>query len=103
MTRCSYGLRDSWNVLARNGSLPCGWLSGRLSGRFGWFRYSTFAETLRALGRIDSAARLRWLFDLLEPCAITGGTNSFGHTLTRFFHLSEDSASSCNRATQLAS
>jgi hypothetical protein len=40
-------------TLGRNGSLPCGWLSGR----FGWFRYSTFAETLGALGSIDFAAR----------------------------------------------
>jgi hypothetical protein len=42
-------------------------------------------ETLLALGRQDFAARLRWLFDLLQPCAITGEANSF-HTLTRFFH-----------------
>jgi hypothetical protein len=48
--------------------------------------YSAFAETLLALGRIDFAARLRWLFDLLKPRAITGGANSFDHTLTRFFH-----------------
>jgi len=71
-----------WNgTLARNGSSRCGWLGG----------YSAFAETLRAFGRIDFAARLRWLFDLLKPCAIAGGANSFGQTLTWFLHLRDDS------------
>jgi hypothetical protein len=61
-----------------------------------------FAETLGALGRIDFAARLRWLFEPSGTLCHHRGTNSFGHTFT-VFHLSEDSASSCNSATQLSS
>ena len=63
-------------------------LSARLLGRrcSGWFLYSAFAETHLTLGRIDFAARLRWLFYLLQSRTITGRANSFGHTLTRFFH-----------------
>jgi hypothetical protein len=83
VTTCHHRLTHSSNVISgRNVSSRCGWLSGRYSGRL---LYSAFAETLLALGRIDFAARLRWLFDPLQPCAITGGANSF-HTLTRFFH-----------------
>jgi hypothetical protein len=48
--------------------------------------YSAFAETHLTLGRIDFEARLRWLFYLLQSRTITGRANSFGHTLTRFFH-----------------
>jgi hypothetical protein len=52
-------LKGLWNAtLARNVGLRCGWRSG----------YSAFAKTLRAFGRIDFAARLRWLFYLLNPC-----------------------------------
>jgi hypothetical protein len=48
--------------------------------------YSAFAEAFLAFRRIDFAARLRWLLDLLQPCAITGGANSFGQNFTLFFH-----------------
>jgi hypothetical protein len=48
--------------------------------------YSAFAKTFWAFGRIDFAARLRWLLDLREPRAITGGANNFGQNFTRFFH-----------------
>jgi hypothetical protein len=50
------------------------------------FLYSAFAKTFLALGRIDFAARLRWLFDLLDPRAITGSANSFSQKFTRLFH-----------------
>jgi hypothetical protein len=52
----------------------------------GWLLYSAFAETFRAFGRIDFAARLRWLRDLREPRAITGGANNFGQNFTWCFH-----------------
>jgi hypothetical protein len=29
---------------------------------------------------------LRWLLDLLQPCAITGGANSFGQNFTLLLH-----------------
>jgi hypothetical protein len=48
--------------------------------------YSTLAKTFLAFGRINFAARFRWLLDLLKPRAITGGANNFGQWLTRFFH-----------------
>jgi hypothetical protein len=48
--------------------------------------YSAFAEASLAFRRIDFAARLRWLFDLLKPCAVTGGANSFGQRFALFFH-----------------
>jgi len=50
-----------------------------------WLPYSAFAKAFLAFRRIDFAARLRWLLDLLQPCAITGGANSFGQNFT-FFH-----------------
>jgi hypothetical protein len=31
-------------------------------------------------------ARLRWLPDRLQPCAITGGANIFGQNFTLFLH-----------------
>jgi hypothetical protein len=45
--------------------------------------------TFFAFGRIDSAARLRWLLDPLQPGAITDGTVSFGQNFTRFFHYDQ--------------
>jgi hypothetical protein len=79
------------------GSRPCRWqmslgklalmaASDRSNSRCGWPLYSAFAETFRAFRRIDFAARLRWLLDLLQPRAIAGGANDFGRRLTRFFH-----------------
>jgi len=59
--------------------------------RDGWrtalqrFVYSPLAETFLAFGRIDFAARFWRLLDLLQPRAITGGANNFGH-FTWFFH-----------------
>ena len=47
---------------------------------------SALAETFLAFGRIDFAARIRWLLDFLKPRPITGGANNFGQTLTRLFH-----------------
>lgn len=66
----------------RDPGLRCGWRGWRLL-------YSAFAETCRAFGRIDFAARLRWLPDLLQPGAITGGADSFGQNFTRFFHYDQ--------------
>jgi hypothetical protein len=48
--------------------------------------YSAFAEAFFAFRRIDFAARLRGLLDLLLPCAVTGVANSFGQDFTRFSH-----------------
>jgi hypothetical protein len=48
--------------------------------------YPALAETFLAGGRIDFAARFRWLLDLLKPRAITGGANNFGKNLTPLFH-----------------
>ena len=63
--------------------------SDRSNSLCGWPLYSAFAQTLRAFGRIDFAARLRWLLDLLNPRAIAGGANNFGRSLTRFFHRND--------------
>jgi hypothetical protein len=51
-----------------------------------WLFYSAFTEAFLAFRRIDFVARLRWLLDLLQPCAITGGANSFGQNFTLFLH-----------------
>jgi hypothetical protein len=51
-----------------------------------WLLYSAFAETFLAFRRIDFVPRLRWLLDLLQSCAITGGANSFGQNFTLFLH-----------------
>jgi hypothetical protein len=48
--------------------------------------YSAFAEAFLAFRRIDFVARLRRLLHLLQPCAITGGANSFGQNSTLFLH-----------------
>lgn len=47
--------------------------------------YSTLAETFLAFGRIDFAARFRWLFDLLETRAIAGSANNSVRTSRGFF------------------
>jgi hypothetical protein len=60
-------------------SLRFGWRNGRLL-------YSPFAETCRAFGRIDFAARLRRLFDLLKSRAIAGGADNLSQRFTRSFH-----------------
>jgi hypothetical protein len=54
--------------------------------RRGGFPYSAFAETFHAFRGIDFATRLRWLFDLLNPCAITGWANNLRQNFKRFFH-----------------
>ena len=66
----------------RDPSLRCGWRGRRLL-------YTAFAETCRAFGRIDFAPQLRWLLDLLQPGAITGGADSFGQNFTRLFHYDQ--------------
>jgi hypothetical protein len=48
--------------------------------------YSALAVTFFAFGRVEFAAGLRWLLDLLKPRAIAGGANNFGYSFTRFFH-----------------
>jgi hypothetical protein len=63
--------------------------SDRSNSLCGWSLYSAFAETFRAFRRIDFAARLRWLLDLLQPRAIAGGANDFGRRLTRLLHRDE--------------
>ena len=60
--------------------------SDRSNSRRGWLLYSALAETFRAFRGINFATRLRWLFDLLKPCAIAGGANNFSQHFTRFFH-----------------
>jgi hypothetical protein len=54
--------------------------------RCGGFLYSAFAETFRAFWGIDSTTRLRWLFDLLKPCATAGGANNLSQNFKRSFH-----------------
>jgi hypothetical protein len=58
----------------------------RPNSGYGWLLYSAFAETFRAFRRIDFAAWLRWLLDLLKPRAIAGGANHLCHNFTRSFH-----------------
>jgi hypothetical protein len=60
--------------------------TGLFDRRRSWLPYSAFAEAFLTFRRIDFAARLRWLFDLLHPRAITSGANSFGQNFTLFFH-----------------
>ena len=60
--------------------------SDRSNLRRAGFLYSAFAETLRAFRGINFATRLRWLFDLLKPCAIAGGANNLSQHFTRSFH-----------------
>ncbi|WJR75530.1 hypothetical protein [Bradyrhizobium sp. NP1] len=102
------------------GFFACRWNS-KPSGsdpQLTWGRllYSAFAETFRALGRIDFAAWLRWLLDLQESRAITGGANNFAQTFARLFHkrsiakarqkvefMREDSGRLQQRATKLPS
>jgi hypothetical protein len=54
--------------------------------RRGRFPYSAFAETFRAFRGIDFTTRLRWLFDLLKPRAVTGWANNLSQNFKRFFH-----------------
>jgi hypothetical protein len=63
-------------------SLRFGWRSGRLP-------YSAFTVTFSAFGRIDSAARLRWLLDPLQPGAVTDMAVGFGQNFMRFFHYDQ--------------
>jgi len=51
--------------------------------------YSALAETYLAFGRIDFAARLRWLLYLLHPHAVAGGANNFVQNITRLFHSNQ--------------
>ena len=60
--------------------------SDRSNSRRVGFLYPAFAETFRAFRGIDFATRLRWLFDLLKPRAIAGGTNNLSQHFSRFFH-----------------
>jgi hypothetical protein len=66
------------------------WKTQKSTGLFNrsrsWLPYSAFAEAFLAFRRIDFVARLRWLLDLLQPCAFTGGANSFGQNFTLFLH-----------------
>jgi hypothetical protein len=48
--------------------------------------YSAFAETILTFRRIDFAARLRWLLDLLKPHPIAGGANHLDHRCMWMFH-----------------
>jgi hypothetical protein len=60
--------------------------SDRSNSRCGGFLYSAFAEAFRAFRGINFVTRLRWLFDLLKPCAVAGGANNLSQHFTRSFH-----------------
>lgn len=59
--------------------------------------YSPSAETFRTFRRIDFAARLRWLLDVLNARAIAGGAGHLDQRFTWMFHC----AQSLKRVTSL--
>jgi len=58
----------------------------RPNSGYGWLLYSAFAETFRAFRRIDFAAWLRWLLDLLKPLPLQAGQITSVTTSRGLFH-----------------